>query len=251
MIVKHAFATHVGCIRSENQDCYADLSHRNVYAIADGMGGHQGGREASMLAVKAFTWQADHGPEQTAEFIRQAHQLILRANQQRGNGSNGQASQQMGTTGVVVFLNADRGEYTVSWCGDSRLYHWSKSKRKLDQVTTDHSVVQARLDRGEITAEQARNEKRNLLEHAIGVGGSECRADTRKRKIEDGDILLLCTDGISNEVSDEQIRQLIINAENEEQTARQLAQELLRAALEGGGRDNATVGVLRTYEEVF
>lgn len=249
MIVKHAFATHVGCIRTENQDCYADLSHRNVFAIADGMGGHQGGKEASLLAVKAFSWQADHGPEQTAEFIRQAHQLILRANMERGRPGLG--TQQMGTTGVVLFLNSDRGEYTVSWCGDSRLYHWSKSRQKLEQITTDHSVVQAKLDRGEITPEQARNEKRNLLEHAIGVGDSNVRADTRKRRLEEGDILILCTDGISNEVDDREIQRIVMNAEAEDQTARQLAQDLLRAALDGGGSDNATVGVLRTYEEVF
>lgn len=251
MIVKHAFSTHVGCIRTENQDCYADLSHKNVYAIADGMGGHQGGREASLLAVKAFSWQADHGPEQTAEFIKQAHRLIVKANQERGYKGSSHATQQMGTTGVVVYLNADRGEYTVSWCGDSRLYHWSRSRQKLEQVTTDHSVVQARLDRGEITPEQARNEKRNTLEHAIGVGGAEVRVDTRRRRIEEGDILILCTDGISNEVSDEQIHRLIVNAHHEDHTPRQLAQELLRAALDGGGRDNATVCVVRTYEETF
>lgn len=249
MIVKHAFATHVGCIRTENQDCYADLSHRNVFAIADGMGGHHGGKEASLLAVKAFSWQADHGPEQTSEFIKQAHQLILRANVERGR--SGQSTQQMGTTGVVVFINPDRGEYTVSWCGDSRLYHWSKTKQKLEQITTDHSVVQSKLDRGEITPEQAVNEKKNLLEHAIGVGNSDVRADTRKRRIAEGDILILCTDGISNEVRDEEIEKIVKRAEAEDQSSRRLAQDLLRAALDGGGSDNATVGILRTYEETF
>lgn len=252
MIVDHAFATHVGWIRTENQDSYADLSYNGVFAIADGMGGHQGGREASHLAVKAFSWQCDHGKEQTSEYIRQAHQLIVRANLEKSRGQAMEGAKQMGTTGVVVHLDAQRGEYAVSWCGDSRLYHWSARRGTLDQVTVDHSVVQGRLDRGEITAEQAQHEKKNLLEHAIGVGGSnDLRVDTRRRQIEAGDILMLCTDGVSNEIAPRAMEEMFRQASSENHSPRRLAQNLLAAALDGGGSDNATLGVVQVMEEEF
>jgi len=252
VIVDHAFATHVGWIRTENQDSYADLSYNGVYAIADGMGGHRGGREASQLAVKAFSWQCDHGKEQTSEYIRQAHELIVRANRERNGGIILDGSQQMGTTGVVVHLDERRGEYAVSWCGDSRLYHWSNNKRSLDQITVDHSVVQGRLDRGEITPQQAMYEKKNMLEHAIGVGDvNDLHVDTRRRRIEPGDILMLCTDGVSNEIEQETMFAIFMTAIEEGHSARKLAQTLLAAALDGGGSDNATLAVIRTQEEEF
>jgi protein phosphatase len=255
VIVRHAFATHVGCIRTENQDAYADLSEHGVFAIADGMGGHRGGREASQLAVKAFAWQCDHGREQTSEYIIQAHKLIVRANQERNQGAlqalNGGASQ-MGTTGVVVYLNERREEYFVSWCGDSRLYQWMAQTGKLEQVTIDHSVVQGRLGRGEITAEQAQYEKKNMLEHAIGVGGmNDIHVDTRRRRIAPGDMLMLCTDGISNEIEPDILLDLFGQAASRGHDARHMAQQILRAALDGGGTDNATVAIIQTQEEDF
>lgn len=252
MIVDHAFATHVGWIRIENQDSYADLSYNGVFAIADGMGGHRGGREASQLAVKAFSWQCDHGKEQTSEYIRQAHELIVRANQERSRGNPMEGSQQMGTTGVVVHLDALRGEYAVSWCGDSRLYHWSAKRGSLDQITVDHSVVQGRLDRGEITAEQALREKKNLLEHAIGVGSlNDLRVDTRRRRLEAGDMLMLCTDGVSNEIEPQALVEMFRNASAQGHSARRMAQDILQAALDGGGSDNATLAIVQTHEEEF
>ena len=252
MILDHAFATHVGCCRNENQDNFAELAPHHVFAVADGMGGHVGGAQASELAVKAFAWQADHDAGNLSGYIEQAHELVTRGNQERGakpHGLDGSVNHLMGTTGVIIHVLPERGQYAVAWCGDSRLYHFGEGR--LEQVTRDHSEVQQMMDRGLITAEAAANyPRRNVLIRAIGVGPLE-QVDVRRRPLKEGDILVLCTDGISNEVPDVRLQQLCDQARRSHWPARQLAQTILAEALDGGGRDNATVGIVMANEEIF
>ena len=240
MDIDFSFVSHVGCCRTENQDSYGDLSQNNVFVIADGMGGHQDGALASQLAVKAFSYQSDHDATNTTEYIRQAHQLILRATDEKRRYFSDNS---MGTTGVVMYVHPIQQNYIVSWCGDSRMYHFIEKEKRLVQVTVDHSYVQELVDRGVISAQEALNHpKKNVITHAIGVGPlEELRIDTRKRGAQDGDILILCTDGLSNEVSHEEMEDLCTHF----QSSQQLCEALVQRALDQGGRDNVTVCVVR------
>lgn len=251
MPLEHAFITHVGMLRTENQDSYADLSYKSVFAIADGMGGHEGGLEASQLACKAFSWQCDHYRDNTEEYIKLAHQLIVEANYKK-NGDYYCTGRQMGTTGVVLLIDEQRNSFNVSWCGDSRLYHWSDKKKTLDQITIDHSLIQKKILHGEISQEDALHEKRNILEHAIGIGDYDSiHVDTKKNKFEIGDIFMLCTDGICGEISYGEIFDIFLTASLENHSAQLIAEKLIEAAMNAGGSDNATVGVIKVNEDIF
>lgn len=237
MSLDWAFVSHVGCWRTENQDCFADLSHKNVFAVADGMGGLADGAAASQLACKAFRYQSDHAPFQLPGYFQLAHDMVLKAAAKRGLDPN-----KMGTTGVVLLINPTQYDYTVCWCGDSRLYHYHAQENRLEQITADHSVVQALVEQGKLTAEQASNHaQKNIITHAIGIGPSDIKTSSKRKTAREGDVLILCTDGLSNEVSAQQMEHLC----NTHTSVQMLAEALVSTAMDNGGHDNITVGVVR------
>ncbi len=226
--------TDTGLVREVNQDSYfIDDPQGRFFIVADGMGGHAGGQEASKIAtdqIKNYLndhWQSESpSANLLKEAIDKANQSILddqSIHPERGD---------MGTTVVVLMFREQ------PWCahvGDSRLYRWRNSE--LEQITDDHTWVGLALKAGEITKEQAKfHPWRHVLSQCLGRKDLY-RVDIQELEVQSGDRLLLCSDGLTEEVPEE----LINTCLNENQSCRQTAVSLIEAAKKSGGSDNITV----------
>lgn len=235
--------TDVGCHRKDNQDSYAfrELSEQAaVLVVCDGMGGAQAGSVASSVAVEAFTAAVE---ERLASDVQKddpvwwedimAH-ACQKANQQVFELAQTSLEYQgMGTTLVAALVLP--GESYVVNVGDSRCYLLDSGM--IRQITVDHSLVQLLVDRGEITAEEARvHPRKNLITRALGVD-STVDCDLLRVSTGPGSRLLLCSDGLSNVLADQALLQTSVNEAEPEK----LCHSLLRMTLEQGAPDNVTV----------
>ena len=227
--------TDVGQKRTVNQD-FVFTSETpvgnlpNLFVVADGMGGHKAGDFASSYAVEVLlsTIREDENSN-PVKIIRAA---IENANTQLlREASDNETMSGMGTTMVLVTIV---GHYAyVANVGDSRLY--LVDENKISQITKDHSLVEEMVRMGEISRDDARNHPdKNIITRALGAGRDVDFFDIR---LTPGDILLLCSDGLSNMVPDEDIRQVIRTSETLEETGRRL----VSMANDNGGRDNIAV----------
>ncbi len=228
--------TDTGRRRDMNQD-YMYISETpvgnlpNLFILADGMGGHNAGDYASRYTVEvivnAVRNSSEHSP---AVVIRRA---IAEANQAVMEKARTDIDLEgMGTT-VVVATVQDR-ELCVANVGDSRLYVLGAD---MEQITKDHSYVQEMVRRGEISPEVARiHPDRNIITRAVG-GGREVEVDFFEVELKDGDRILMCSDGLTDMLEDEEIFEII----NENQDIGAAMQELIDTANEYGGNDNITV----------
>ena len=231
--------TDQGCARSQNQDAFQlePLDRNSVLCVVcDGMGGAKSGNVASSLAVDVFTqevkrtWKPDMDASRIDQMLRNAVKLV--------NFTVYDQSQQfmefsgMGTTLVAVLVSGKNA--TVVNVGDSRAY--CVDRNGIHQITTDHSLVQMMINRGELTKEQARNYPgKNLITHAVGtVAVTMC--DIFHRKMEKGDCLLLCTDGLSNLMDDQEILFEVAHGQDREGCC----QRLLDIAKKRGAPANVT-----------
>ena len=236
-------ATHVGMLRQSNEDAFA--AQADMFVVADGMGGHNAGEVASALAVKGMR-DAAAGGFASAESVVAA---INAANAAIHLASGGPSDQRgMGTTlTAVVPLAATASEpqrMVVANVGDSRVYLWRGGE--LKQVSADHSYVQELLSEGFISAAEARvHPRRNIVTRALGIEG-DVSADSWTLPMLVGDRYVLCSDGLVDEVDDEQIAS-ILRASSEAQHA---ADTLVAAANSNGGRDNVTVVVVDVADDV-
>ena len=215
--------------RDNNEDAYLSSGNIGLWAIADGMGGHEAGEVASAVTLKTFQSQVEAG--QSLESATQAaHQAVLDA------VDDSVGAEGMGST--LVGLSSDDTTWKIVWVGDSRGYQWNKSSG-LTPRTRDQSLVQQLVDKGVITEEEARvHPNRNVIIQALGQLDLEKPVvDTSSHDYEDGDMLLLCSDGLSDCVEDEAINEIITAADNPEEAA----SNLVSRALENGGKDNITV----------
>lgn len=230
--------THIGLVRETNQDAleYGTLNDVAQYAVVcDGMGGANGGNIASKIAVEVIGSRIRDGYQESSSAEHLLTSAMATANvgvferAQREEALSG-----MGTT-VVAVITCAHTAY-ISHVGDSRLYLYREGN--LSQVTRDHSVVQELIESGQITEEEARSHPRkNYITRAIGVVSEEY-GEYDELELLSGDRLLLCTDGLTNEVSPTQICQLLaLSAED-------AVQSLIRAALDDGGADNITVALM-------
>ena len=235
--------TDTGCHRRDNQDSYAFRQlgdQAALLVVCDGMGGAQAGSVASSVAAETFTAAVEerfaHGvPEDDPGWLDDILAVACdRANRQVYELSQTDPGYQgMGTTLVAVL--ALPGESHVINVGDSRCYLIEHGM--LRQVTVDHSLVQLLVDRGEITAEEARvHPKKNLITRALGVD-SEVECDLLRVETGPGSRLLLCSDGLTNVLPD----QILLQAAVEEAEPEELCRSLLRMTLERGAPDNVTV----------
>jgi len=236
-------ATHVGMLRQSNEDAFA--AQADMFVVADGMGGHNAGEVASALAVKGMR-DAAVGGFASAESVVAA---INAANAAIHLASGGPSDQRgMGTTlTAVVPLAATTSEpqrMVVANVGDSRVYLWRGGE--LKQVSADHSYVQELLSEGFISAAEARvHPRRNIVTRALGIEG-DVSADSWTLPMLVGDRYVLCSDGLVDEVDDEQIAS-ILRASSDAQLA---ADTLVAAANANGGRDNVTVVVVDVADDV-
>lgn len=234
-------ATDVGRRRKINQDSVfaSDTpvgNLPNLYIVADGMGGHNAGDFASRYTVGAIKeFIAESGEKNPIklidEAIRLANKGILR------EASEHEELFGMGTT-VVVTTVIDEYAYTAN-VGDSRLYLYEDGE--LRQVTKDHSLVEEMVRMGELTEEEARvHPDKNIITRAVGVTG-DVEADFFDYRVSPDTTILMCSDGLSNMVEDEEIRTVL----SKPHALADLAQELISAANENGGKDNIAVLLIR------
>ncbi|MDX2272264.1 MAG: Stp1/IreP family PP2C-type Ser/Thr phosphatase [Cyanobacteriota bacterium] len=239
--MRFASATDPGKVRSNNQDAYYCDPEGRFFIVADGMGGHAAGATASLLAVEAIRekieagWKSVQAPQLLVEAVESANQSILadqRRNPERAD---------MGTTVVAVMVDPNENCWSAH-IGDSRLYRLRGSK--MDQMTEDHTLVARSIRQGELTVEQARAHPwRHILERCLG------RPDTGSPAVQPvtirvGDRLLLCSDGLTEELDDNQIAEFCQKTPDLET----LPMQLIEAAKAHGGRDNITVVIAEFAE---
>ena len=226
-------ATDVGRVRDLNEDRFLADAATGVFAVADGMGGHDGGELASAAIVERL---ATVGIATTAADLRARVEARLIAANAAIRAIGEAAGATVGSTIVVLLLFGDR--FACLWAGDSRLYRLSRGI--LSQVSRDHSKVQELLDAGLISADQAATwPERNVITRAVGVS-PQLELQRVSDVARSGDVFLLCSDGLTGHLGDGEIAVLLAGSD-----ARTAAEALIAAALERGGSDNVTVVVLR------
>lgn len=239
------FRTDVGRKRKSNQDAVGVFQNQKkikLAIVADGMGGHQAGDVASHLTISDLgkAWEESQLTEQE-EVIQWLLKSIQNENERiynKGQTDPNQAG--MGTTIVAVVLLDEK--VLLAHVGDSRFYLVRKGKIK--QITEDHSLVNELVKSGEITKEMAdHHPRKNVLVRSIGIPGT-VEVDLTDLEVIVGDKLLLCSDGLSNMVSDQEILKIIDHKNSIDQSLDQL----ISAANEAGGTDNITV-LLIDYNE--
>jgi PPM family protein phosphatase len=224
--------THTGLRRAHNEDTLFAQAGNGLWIVADGMGGLESGEIASAMARDCVVQEVQSGAS-LVKAIELAHRKILE------HISSNDPEKRMGTTIVAVKL--DGAEYEIAWVGDSRIYRMDDMG--LTQISRDHSYVQELLDRHLITPEEARRSPhKNLVTQALGaVGEQELRVDSASGTLNVGTQIILCTDGLTGEVTDEAIGDIL----SDEARAQDAVDALIQAALNGGGNDNITVVLLR------
>lgn len=234
MTVLHAgSASDPGRVRASNQDSV--LITDALFCVADGMGGHVGGEVASKAAVDTLRTEAlaTHDDQSLVVGIKRANQEVIHRSQLDPELGG------MGTTVVAALLVRDvLGDHMViANVGDSRAYHYQGGG--LRQVTNDHSVSAELLRAGEITAEEAAHHgQRHVITRVLGMNDFE--VDLFDLELFDGDRIVLCSDGLSNEVSDEEIALVLSQIESPDDAAK----DLVRRANANGGQDNISVVVI-------
>jgi protein phosphatase len=233
----------VGRVRARNEDSLLIAPDLGLYAVADGMGGHRGGDVASRLACETFVAAIRrHGPASGRGGEKPLEAAVAAANDAVLKESGRSASVAgMGTTLSAISLAGSResGRAWLAQVGDSRIY--LMSPRGLDQVTDDQTVAMARVRRGELTVEAAKvSGTWHILTQALGIRPA-IEPALSEIAVAEARAILLCSDGLSEMVEDDEIEGLLIRHAGDPAAA---ARALVAAALDGGGVDNVTAVVL-------
>ncbi|WP_126429503.1 Stp1/IreP family PP2C-type Ser/Thr phosphatase [Brevibacillus marinus] len=241
-----AMKSHVGCVRQVNEDFYActiDERGRVLAVVADGMGGHAAGDVASRMAVELILEELQKAKDSlTLEDEREVlMNALLRANEEIYRYAETHPEcDGMGTTVVATVLTPEGG--AIAHIGDSRLYLYSASG--LSQHTEDHSLVQELLKTGQITVQEASHHpQRNVLMRALGTE-QHVRIDLGQITWTEGDVVLLCSDGLSNKVPSDVIELWL----SKPLSLQEQIDGLVQYALDAGGEDNITVIAVRNQD---
>ncbi len=227
--------TDTGRQRRANEDSH--LARAPLFVVADGMGGAQAGEVASRIAIEAFEvgLQDARAPESALA------ELTQRANARIHELSHSHAEQAgMGTTLTAVYVGEH--EISIAHVGDSRAYRLRDGE--LERLTEDHSLVDELLRQGRLTPEEAlEHPQRSVITRALGPEGA-VEVDTRSYSARDGDVYLLCSDGLTTMLTEDRLAEVLLA----HATLREAGEALIAAANEAGGRDNITVVLLRLEE---
>lgn len=232
--------TDPGMTRENNEDAVAVDSLSGLCILADGMGGYNAGEIASGMACafiksEMSRWLSQAGKNANAKEVKRALEICVQnANHSIFNAANSNPQYTgMGTTLVVGVFQP--GRLMLGHIGDSRCYRLRGSD--FQQITKDHSLLQEQIDAGLITPEQAlTSSNKNLVTRALGVEDAVL-LDVTEHRVEEGDIYMMCSDGLSDMVRDHLIADIMLGHSSLEEKGRQL----IAAANEGGGRDNISV----------
>jgi protein phosphatase len=226
--------SHKGMVRAHNEDSVLSMPEIGLWVVADGMGGHEAGDVASQMIVEAeaSVGQPTSASDLRARFLDRltlAHERIREYSRNHGGSTVGS---------TVVGLLCSEGHFACIWAGDSRVY--LLRERKLVQLTTDHTEAQELLGRGILTAEQALTwPRRNVITRAIGVF-EKPHPDQVTGVIQPGDTYLLCSDGLTEHISDDEIAYHMQNVDPQV-----CCEALVNLTLARGARDNVSVIVVR------
>ena len=235
--VRYFQISNTGRVRSSNQDYVLADEALRLWVVADGMGGHAGGAEASRMACDAVKEGVGHGMPLSDAF-EVAHSRVRSAQE------DNESLHDMGTTLVAICENGNGG-YELAWVGDSRIYRFSRESSEFECLTRDHNIAGRLLETGRITADQAREHpQRHILTDCIGQREGLPEIESNSLDWRPGDRLLLCTDGLNGELSDAEMAQWL----DDMPSPRAAAEELAHRALEAGGRDNVSLIVLDAPE---
>src|SRR3954470_6587903 len=237
IVAEEAHKTDTGRQRHANEDSY--FARSPLFAVADGMGGAQAGEVASRIAAGAFERRARVSAEEPAE--GQLEEIAQAANREIHQLAQEDSSRAgMGTTLTSALVRGD--EVALGHVGDSRAYVLRDGQ--LKRLTKDHSLVEELRRQGRLTEEQAEEHpQRSIITRALGPEPS-VNVDTMTFPARDGDVYLLCSDGLTTMVSDDEIRQILV----ESRSLRSAVSKLVEAANRGGGRDNITAVAFRVAD---
>lgn len=220
--------THRGAVRPLNEDSFLDRGGIGLWVVADGMGGHKAGDFASQSIVEELARVSK--PANGTAFLDDVQTVLRNVNRllyEKGSAISDEMT--MGST--VVALTVCDGSLNAVWAGDSRLYRLRN--HEIQMLTRDHSHVQELVEQGQITQEDAeKHPMRNVITRAVGAD-QEIRLDTHQEEISPGDRFFLCTDGVSNVISDDEIKTFIDGDEMED-----VAEKIVSTCLERGAPDN-------------
>ncbi|WP_158543231.1 PP2C family protein-serine/threonine phosphatase [Dyella psychrodurans] len=231
-MIEFGHGTHVGLRRTRNEDTYYADAALGLFLVADGMGGHQHGEVASALARDAIVERIRSG-QSLAEAVHGAAAQVLEHAQRYDDALP------MGTT--VAAVRFSEQAYDIAWVGDSRIYLWNNGLRR---VSHDHSLVQRLVAAGTIDEAQAsRHPYRNVLTQALGITAlDQLHISMAKGQLSPDMSFLVCSDGLTEEVSDTAIADMV---SRQELAAQECVDHLLLAALDHGGSDNVTAILAR------
>ncbi len=231
--------TDVGKVRALNEDRFVDRPLIGLWAVADGMGGHQAGEVASGLLADAL--EAVATPESGYAFLDEVQDAVERVNRALvARAAISSPGSIIGST--IVVLIAYAGHYACLWAGDSRVY--LLRGRHLEQITRDHSMVQEMLDSGALARRDVKSfGKSNIITRAVGVN-DRLALDLHQGPIAGGDIFLLCSDGLTNFVGDGEITELLAS-----HPPAAAADALIALTLARGAKDNVTAVVVHAQAD--
>lgn len=236
MRIDSAALSHEGRVRTNNEDAYCERPREGLWAVADGMGGHENGEWASAAIADALSMVVIPQPfeeacEAIADAVHGANRRIWRQAEQRGT--------QMGSTVVALFIRERR--FAILWVGDSRAYLVRGGI--IHQLSRDHTQVQEMLDRGLLSEADAQDHPMShVLARAVGVR-DDVEVDVIQDEIEPGDIFLLCSDGLTGQVEDFEIGE-ILNLNEPDPATR----KLVDLTLDRGAPDNVTIITVAVHE---
>ena len=231
--------TDKGLVRKENEDAFCIEKDFGLLAIADGMGGHASGEVASKMAIEilrdSLKKEGEPVPDRLNSGVKLANKMIYEASRSQSQ-LNG-----MGTTLTAVQFDGNR--LSITHVGDSRAYLIRGGV--IEQLTDDHTIVSEQVARGMITREEAaRSDMRNILSKALGIG-PEMDVDIEELTVSEGDQLVLCSDGLSELISDDEILSEVQSSNRPDLACN----ELVDLANQRGGEDNITVIVAHFHRE--
>jgi protein phosphatase len=233
-----ASRSHVGMVRKLNEDACLEQASHFIWAVADGMGGHDAGDFASRSVVDALSNLPDS--KSLGSMVESVRAQLRIVNTHLAEEARRRQVQLIGSTAVVLLAYDNHA--VVVWAGDSRAYRYRHAE--LEQLTQDHSQVQELVTQGRITPEQAVHYPgSNIITRAVGVA-DELRLDSEMFEVQEGDLFLLCSDGLYNEVSEEEIREALAVGD-----CKYSCDLLIERALARGARDNVTVVVIWSLDE--
>jgi len=228
--------TDKGRVRGHNEDSFLDAPQQSLWVVADGMGGHTAGDVASKMIVERLA-KVQAAADPTA-FMELVEQELYAVNEDLRKHAKERNVSLIGAT--VVALLATKDYFMCGWAGDSRAYRFQNGE--MQQISRDHSTAQEMMDTGQFTAQQLQQTKPsgNTITRAVG-GEAKLFLDWSLAGYEPGTQFLLCSDGLTKEVSDRRIAEEL----GKNLAPQQTVENLVKMALDAGGRDNVTALVIR------